>query len=370
MVSPSLMEKLTAVLKSKHLVYGYSNARIRARKAKILQWEFFTDLSNQDSIPGIAGMLERTYYKDLIVKMSERYVGSEMVEQAAGVHYAEVVSKVHHFVPDSAKPAIDALMQKWDFANLKAIITSKKLGRSWEQMRQFIIPAGTIPREQLQRIAAADGEKLFLEVRRTDVGRMMFSQSSALISGTELEQMFIQSMKQAKMLSQLHLMLDTAYFNFLLEGMNLPDAEAAMLRSIVRKEVIARNIINVLRLKAAGVTDPERVKRYLIRGSGLRPQALQRLLDAKSMKDVLSVTSHIFPLPGEEPETLVDLEIAFQKRISEERMRTFYRSTVSLGTIVSFLFIKEEEMNNLRKIVRGVDYRLSPEEIKGTLVKY
>ncbi len=369
-MEPGLLEKIASALKDRHLVYGYSNARIRARKAKMLQWDFFGDLSNQDSIPGIAGMLERTYYKDLIVKLSERYVGSEMVEQAAGVHYAEVVSKVHNFVPDSAKPAIDALMQKWDFANLKAIITSKKLGRSWEQMRPFIIPAGIIPRDQLKRIAAADGEKLFLEVRRTDVGRIMFSQSSALISGTELEQMFIQSMKQAKMLSQLHLMLDTAYFNFLLEGMNLPDEEAAMLRAIVRKEVDARNIINVLRLKEAGIKDPERVKRYIIKGSNVRPKMVGRLLEAKDMKEVLSIISHVFPLPGEEPQTLVDLEIAFHKRIAEQRMRTFYRSTVSLGTIVSFLFIKEEEMNNLRKIVRGVDYRLSPEEIRGTLVRY
>lgn len=365
-----LLEKFAAVLRDRHLVYGYSNARIRARKAKMLQWEFFTDLSNQDGIPGIAGMLERTYYKDLVVKMSERYVGSEMVEQAAGMHYAGVVSRVHGFVPEAARPAIDALMQKWDFANLKAIITSKRLGRSWEQMRPFIIPAGTIPRHQLERIARADGDKLFLEVRRTDVGRAMFAQSSALISGTELEQMFVQSMRQAQMLSQLHLMLDTAYYNFLLEGMNLPGEEAEMLRSIVRKEVVARNIINVLRLKAAGVTDPERVKRYIIKGSGLRPQMVQRLLDAKELKDVLGITSHAFPLPGEEPRTLVDLEIAFQKRIAEERMRTFYRSTVSLGTILSFLFIKEEEMNNLRKIVRGVDYRLSPEEIQGTLVRY
>ena len=370
-MEPGFLGRIAAVLQDRHLVYGYSNARIRARKAKILQYEFFEDLSNQETITGITGMLERTYYKELIVELSARYTGSELLEQAAGMHYAGTVSRVHHFVPDIAKPAIDALMEKWDFSNLKAIITAKRLGKSWESMRPFIIPAGTISRAELKRIAAAEGEKLYLEVRRTDVGRMMFAQSSALISGTELEQMFVSSLKQAKMLSQLHVMLDTAYYNFLLKGMNLPDREAAMLRSIVKKEIDSRNMVNVLRLAKSGIKSPEQVSRYIIKGSAVRPKAIARLLEAKDMHEVLSITSHIFPLRGEEePKTLVDLEIAFQKELAEEKMRSFYRSTVSLGTILSFLFIKEEEMNNLRKIVRGLDYRLSPGEIKSTLVKY
>ena len=89
----------------------------------------------------------------------------------------------------------------------------------------------------------------------------------------------------------------------------------------------------------------------------------------EELPDALKIISHTFPIKGE-VKTLVDLEMAFRQEIARERIKRFYRATVSLGTILGFLFIKEEEMNNLRRTVRGIDYKLTPEEIKATLVAY
>ena len=41
------------LFESKHLVYGYSNARVKARKAKILHWEAFEDFANQNTVNGV-----------------------------------------------------------------------------------------------------------------------------------------------------------------------------------------------------------------------------------------------------------------------------------------------------------------------------
>ncbi len=366
----SVISSALALFESKHLVYGYANARVKARKAKILQWENFEDFSNQDTVDGVIAMLERTYYKDVLGQTTLSGVSkAEMVELAAGIHYAEVVGKVWEFVPAKARPAIAGVMRKWDFVNLKMILASRRTGKKWEEMRPYIIPAGTIGPRQLESIARAEGEKVYMEVRRTDLGREMFGQTSAVIKGTELEQMFIQSVRSAQVLNQLQVLLDTAYYNYLSTGMDIPDRDAQILQNIVKKEIDARNIINVLRLAKAGVKNEETVRKYIIRGGAMRNAVMKSLLGAEDMGAVLPIISHTFPIKGE-VKTLVDLEMAFKQEIAREKIKRFYTSTVSLGTILSFLFIKEEEMNNLRRVVRGIDYRLSPEEIRSTLVAY
>ncbi len=367
---PKLFAGALELFESRHLVYGYSNARVKARKAKILPWEAFEDFANQNTVNGVIGMLERTYYNDTLSQVSMQDVSrAEFVELAAGMHYAEVVGKVWDFVPPKARPAISGLMHKWDFLNLKTILASRRYGRKWEEIRPYIIPAGTLSLSQLERIAKAEGEKIYVEIRRTELGREMFTQESSLIRGTELEQMLIQSLKSAQMLSQLQVILDTAYYNYLETGMMIPDKEAGILRNIVRKEIDARNIINTLRLAKAGVKSEETQKKYLIRGGTMRSTTLKALLSVEEIPDALKLISHTFPIKSE-VKTLVDLEMAFRQEIARERIKRFYRTTVSLGTILGFLFIKEEEMNNLRRIVRGIDYRLTPEEIKATLVAY
>lgn len=364
-----IVSRIVGLLESKFLVYGYANARVKARKAKMLQWEAFEDLSNQNTVSGVIAMLERTYYKDVFAQVPIECSRSEMVELAAGIHYAEVVGKVWDFVPAKARPAIAGVMRKWDFLNLKMILASRRTGKKWEEIMPYIIPAGTIGPRQLEAIARAEGEKIYVEVRRTDLGREMFSQASTVLRGTELEQMFIQSLRSAQVLNQLQVLLDTAYYNYLATGMDIPDREAQILRNITRKEIDARNIVNALRLAKAGVKSEEALKRYMIRGGTVRFAVLKSILGTEDISAALPLVSRTFPIKGE-VKTLVDLEMAFKQAIAREKIRRFYTSTVSLGTILSFLFIKEEEMNNLRRIVRGIDYRLTPEEIRATLVVY
>ncbi len=51
----SAISSVFELFESKHLVYGYANARVKARKAKILQWENFEDFSNQGKVLAVKG---------------------------------------------------------------------------------------------------------------------------------------------------------------------------------------------------------------------------------------------------------------------------------------------------------------------------
>lgn len=367
--SAGLFGGLKGALQNRDTTYGYACTRVKARKALILQKQFFEDLLNQRTIDGMTTMLERTYYKDLLTRLSARYSGSELLEMVAEVHYKDVVNKVRGFSPEDAQPAVTLLMRKWDILNLRTIISSKRSGKTWEEIRPYLVSAGELTPEQLKKLAECEPEKLYTRIKSTPVGRELLSQSARQMQGTGLEQMFAKSLKDAQVLTQLKILLDASYYNYLQEGIVSSDRDAPLIKSLVAKEIDLRNIINALRLKRNGVTDLAKAEPHLIRGGRASKALIESLLKAKPAEEAALIRP-LFRLSEGEYPSLSALEAELERTLARERVRIFYRGPVSLSTIIGFLFIKEEEMNNLRKVARGKDYHLTPEEIRPMLVYY
>jgi V/A-type H+-transporting ATPase subunit C len=367
---PGIVERLKGLLQNRDITYGYACTRVKARKALILKKPFYEDLLNQRTLDGVTAMLERTYYKEILNRLSGKYSGSELLEMAAEVHYKEVVNKVGGFSPEDSQPAITMLMRKWDIMNLRTIISAKVSGKSWEAIRPYLVPAGELTPEQLKKLAECEPEKLYSKVKSTAVGRELLLQSSKKLqgSGSSLEQVFLKALKDAQALTQLKILLDSSYYNYLQEGIVSSDKDAELIRSLVAKEIDLRNIINTLRLKRSGASELPAVEPHLIHGGKVTKRIVEALLKAKSSEEVVSAIRPVFKLEAGAYSPLSELEVALEHSLAREKVRIFYRSPISLSTLVGFLMIKEEEMNNLRKIARGKDYRLTPEEIRPMLV--
>ncbi|MBD3398401.1 hypothetical protein GF412_04220 [Candidatus Micrarchaeota archaeon] len=360
---------------NRQLTYGYASTRVRARKALILQKAFFEDLLNQRTVPGMIAMLERTYYKKVLTSgvLLDYYspdVGSKFLEMAAEIHYKDVVNKIRSITPPDGLPVVNLLMRKWDILNLRTIISSKRTGKTWEQIYPYLVSAGELTVPQLKRIAESPPDKLYVRIKATTVGREILSQSSMGLKGTELEQMFIKAIQSAEVLSQLQVILDASYYNYLQESIISADKDVEWIRKTVSKEIDLRNIVNTLRLKHNGAEDIQKITPHLIQGGNVKQACFESLLKAKDYREVVQAIKPAFRLGRDDFKSLSELEVALQQELAKERVRVFYRNPVSIATIVGFLFIKEEEMNNLRKIVRGKDYNLTPEEIRPMLVYY
>ncbi|MCP4648397.1 MAG: V-type ATPase subunit, partial [bacterium] len=339
------------------------------------QKNFYEDLLNQRTFAGMISMLERTYYKNvltggLLLDYYSPNAGSEFLEMAAEIHYKDVVNKVKSFTPKDGLPVVNMLMRKWDILNLRMIIASRRTGKTWEQIYPYIVSAGELTVDEMKKIAESDPEKLYVSIKSTPVGREILAQSSRQFKGTELEQIFIKAIQSAEVLSQLQVILDASYYNYLQTGIISSDKDVEWIRKTVAKEIDLRNIINTLRLKDSGITDRDKITPHLIKGGQVKSSSIEGLLKAKNYKEIVQEIRPKFKLEKDDFQSLSELEVALQHELARERVRVFYRNPVSIATIVGFLFIKEEEMNNLRKIVRGKDYNLTPEEIRPMLVYY
>jgi len=171
-------------------------------------------------------------------------------------------------------------------------------------------------------------------------------------------------------LTQLKIIFDASYYNYLQEGIVSSDKDAELIRSLVAKEIDLRNIITSLRLKRNGATDVSRVEPHLIRGGRVSRKLVESLLKSKNNEEASALIRPVFRLQGGNFSSLSELEAELERSLAREKVKIFYRSPISLSTIIGFLMIKEEEMNNLRKIARGKDYHLTPEEIRPMLVYY
>jgi V/A-type H+/Na+-transporting ATPase subunit C len=360
---------------NRQLTYGYACTRVRARKALILHKEFYEDLLNQRTFAGMISMLERTYYKKVLTTgvLLDYFTpdaGSTFLEIAAELHYKNVVNTVRSFTPPDGLPVVNMLMRKWDILNLRTIISSKRTGKTWDQIYPYLVSAGELSVPQLKWIAESPPEKLYARIKATSVGHDILAQSSSGLRGTELEQLFIKAVRGSEVLGQLQVILDASYYNYLQDSIISADKDVEWIRKTVSKEIDLRNIINTLRLKQNGAKEISKISPHLIKGGRAREECIGGLLKAKDYKEIVQEINPIFKIGQEDFKSLSGLEVALQNELAKERVRVFYRNPVSIATIVGFLFIKEEEMNNLRKIVRGKDYNLTPEEIRPMLVYY
>jgi vacuolar-type H+-ATPase subunit C/Vma6 len=64
----------------------------------------------------------------------------------------------------------------------------------------------------------------------------------------------------------------------------------------------------------------------------------------------------------------VHFEVQLERSIVERGLRALRTSVLSVGAIASFIFLKEEEISNIRKIVRGIEFGIPRDEIREMVV--
>lgn len=356
-------------LKSRAHQYGYSNARVHGMKGLLLTKDSYENLLNLETTEAMIEFLQRTHYKTYLLDAAARYTGSRVIESASGKHYAAIASKLKKIAPKADVEIIDALLAKWDVINLKLVVVSKKHTKDFSEIKPSIVAAGSLTEDDLKKIYDADERDVFNELRRTKFGRELFSQSTQKINSN-----IIKSFKKAFTIdnySQLQTILDT-YGYVLIEkllGKYLAENDVRKIYGLLQAEIDALNICTIERLKRAGINDPEKIKQYMIEGGTLGQVNLPALIESKELSSSLPIIKRRFSEFGiEGVNNITDLEIAIQKALAARKLRIFHGTLFSVGTILGFLLLKEEEMNNLRKIAKGKEFGIQKEDLMKSLL--
>ncbi len=350
---------------SRALKYGYSNARVKAMKGLLLKPGFVDDLVRCSSIEAMIELLQRTPYKGDFAAGSVKYSGSELIELAAAKNFARTVEKLIRITPQSDKKVLHALLLKYDLLNLKTIMHAKELGKTYDEVKPHLFPAGGLTEDEFRRIMKADGQHIFREIKRTVLGEAMLSQSTADFSKAMWEK-FNMALRSLDSFMQMETIVDA--YSYLLMDKALADSgsrDIAYIRRIMKREIDAKNVMIIERLKKHG---KKKILENLIRGGTINQMTINKIIESKDIAQTISLIKSKFGNLELSGESLTDLEIALEKSIARQKTIAFHRGMLSVGVIIGFLLLKEEELNNLRKIGKGKEFGISEKDVREMLV--
>jgi V/A-type H+-transporting ATPase subunit C len=335
--------------------YGYSNARVKAMKGLILKPAILDEMIRVGNVEAMAELLQRTGYKSEIASASASYSGSMLIELAASRFFSKTARKLVRIAPASDREAINALLVRWDLMNIKTLLNARRLGKSYEDIRPFLFEVGGLDEDDFKRLLKAENS-FHRELMKTGIGRKMGAVADEIGKGLRDDP----SLESA---------IDSLIYMFMDRTLEqVGGKETSDIRAILRHEADAKNAMIIERLKRHGIP-ADKIRKSLINGGTLKEQVLKRLIDAKDMNATVGALKGKFPtleMKGEN--SLTELEVALEKSIAAQKAVAFRRSILSAGVMFGFLLLKEEEVNNLRKIAKGKEFRMPEADVRAMLV--
>ncbi len=349
------------------LKYGYANARVSSMKGTLIDEGTYDELIRVRSVEGMAELLQRTVYKEDLIA-SSAHSGSEIIEIASARNFSRTAKKLLRLVPKKDLPAIKALLRKWDLLNMKTIIHAKIKGVKYNDIKPYLFDTGIS--DEWEQLMKAEGDELFNEMKKTSLGREMLSVGTAAFSKNMWE-IFNNALKNMNTFVQLESILDAYTYLFMDKGLvEVGGKEIEAVRKILKKEIDAKNILIIERLKRHKFSREE-IPKYLIKGGTLRHSFIEKLIDAPDTQTLFQLIKTKFrrlEIKESESLSLINLEVALEKALAAEKTTAFHMSILSLGVVLGFMLLKEEEMNNLRKIAKAKEFNIPESEIKEMLV--
>lgn len=364
------------------LQYGYSNARVRAMRTALLSRRQAEDLMKLNTNAAVAEYISsRTGYREDFANMPAKITDEERVEAAVSRNFARTAQKLIRITPEASRDTLRAFLSRYDVHNLKTILLAKKLGKSKEEASHLLIPAGSLTQNELaQMLSAKSADELYEAIRASEFGSKFLSSASI----KHLPRAQIKAVLQNPNADSLRLdmfvsALDSYYYEVAASSVPASEQGTGVLMNLLRSEADAKNAITIMRLKRTGA-DKKTIMASMVEGGNFGRRQLEKMALAKSVEDVASLASGFFISSTGKGEfaaaqqrykndsQLSHFEVVFENSLARRSLRTLRRSMMSIGAIVGFLFLKEEEMNNIRKIVRGKALSLPMEKIAEMLV--
>ena len=337
--------------------FGYPNARVKAMKQSLLQQRDLDAMADAASIDEVYSMLERTSYRqDLVdVSLKEKNIADQM-ELACTRNFSRYLKKVSSVIPKDARQVLAALFEKYEIENIKILLSAKENGQAREKTAQLILETGLLSKAIHSRMLDAKDLKAAISP----------------LEGTVYASVIEKSHSGEKSLPTILSALDSYYFGKM-GGIasNFPREEKIIL-GLLRSQIDYRNISMILRSKTGGIPD-EKIQEFLIPGGNISREKLKQAVAEKTAEAAAHVFEDDFNLEAaidayKKTGSLIPVEIELEKGYAKKGLSVLRRSILSIGAIVGFLLIKEEEVSNIRKIIRAKEFGLSNEKIREMLV--
>jgi len=338
---------------------NYTIAKIRGEKGLLLDRQQLYSLAEFRSQGEILGVLsDGSYGKEL----SELKEGSSPieVERAIRLGFARAVKTLFTSAQGTVRAFLQEFTHRFDAYDVAALIVFKAQGKTWEEFIGTRQPLAILKESELHRLYSLDDVHSIVGIMGD---RTLESRVGDFAMGD------ISGERAALVRDIITGWGEERFYNYVND--KLPGPDRANCLPIVGATIDLMNLAIVLRSKLIGVS---KVEDHLILGSWkLDRKTIGQITAAQDVGQALElISSHSYygRILGsarqkyEETKSLSFIEVALRKHSINVSRRIFAGFPYTLGIILAFLILKENEARNLAAIFAGVGAGIKPEQIR------
>ncbi len=329
------------------LSFAYTNARVKAMKSKLFDRDRVRELLDVRTLNEFIELLEESPYKPEFVAASTRFKGVELVKHALDDNLIATFKRIASVVPAAALPLLKLVVQQWEINNIKKIIASKAIGK--QVQLSDLLPADQESTSLLGKLVECD----FVEQVVAVLDRTHYAPATHACRKKFSETHDFRVVLAA---------LDSHYYSLLSQAMRTaPDAFTA---GFMQDRIDFANALVILRMKKTGVENTE-IEKHLVRYG--RQRLSRELLSHDSVEKALAAFAGRKRLDSKvlaaayEKHGLPAVEAELEKALLEKARKTVSRAALSMGVVVAFLHLKQEEVHSLRKIAYATEFDVKDE---------
>jgi V/A-type H+-transporting ATPase subunit C len=345
--------------------YGYSNARLRGMRSRLFDASFFNELIEAPDIQHLAKELADTEYGADLEEALIHGRDAAAVDEALKHNMVRTFQKVHGFLNDEAHYILTTLLGRWDIFNIKTVIRGKHMHLSAEEIADGLLPAGYLNEIDLEALSRLDDVRAVVDTSMT----WSLPFAGALSSGYP-------AYAESGDLSALELSLDRYYATWALERFKRRGANMKLARDFLGIHIDIANLVMVFRLQKADMEKVDVDSLFLEGGADIGLdlyRELARMSDVDEVLDRLRGTSYGLALDDAAVAYLENNSISVFERALEDFLmrranRLGVRDALGVGVAITYLWAKQNEITNLRIIVKGIAVGMPEDRVRGELI--
>jgi len=340
----------------------YYNSRVHGMKSWLYdraQVEGFLDAD----LPKLSDALLDSPYKDEMAEATTRYQGAEAVEEAVSRNLVHTFQKLIKSATGDMQLAVQIFLMRWDLLAVKSLLRCRHHGLQGESALMWLAPGPTLNIAIMKELAAAESMEALANALAAWNRKLCKGLLGALPAYNENHD-----------LALLEEAVDRAYFTENVKALQLADDEfSADLRSLLKVEIDRINLRVVfqflvlqgdkdqalLRMLSGGFVSQDTLQGMLLAGT---PEAAVEKLNGTRYQSVAAEL-----LEFVKARRLAAIDRHFERVVIKQTRRLAMQNVFGLGVMMDFVWVKYNEVVNLRLIARALSGHLPKAKVRDEL---
>ncbi len=339
--------------------FPYINARVRAMRSRLFDPGRMEELLTLPTLDALIQALANSPYGPELQEALTRYTGIRAVDEALARNFYHATTKILGFADGRPRALIEAILMRWDRANILVILRGKHNGRPEEEILTNLFPAGGLGQVALRELVSQPDVAGVLGA----LGGLGHPFATALAEG-------LSAYQKTQDLLELELHLDRAYATYGLQVAEGGGYNEQIVRQVLQAELDATNVKTALKLRRAGPASRKDLARFFIPGGRIVTEELfLKLADAATFEQgVRGLRVRGFAIKADQVDDLAAFERELDMTMIQEQAARYLEDPLSIDIVIAYLALKYSEVVNLRLIARSKALGIPRDRVRQEMV--